>query len=171
MHRIVVSDTTAITHLAKIGHLHILQKLYTEILIPTAVYSELSQVKRTQPGALQVLNSPWIKVISVSNQAVIAKLNSRLDLGEAEAIALALEQNADVLIIDEVAGRAVAKQLGRKIIGMIGVLLEAKSAKIISEIRPCLEALNRTGFRMSSALFDLALQQAGESAMQSRPKS
>lgn len=68
MNRIVVSDTTAITHLAKIDALNILHKLYTEILIPKAVFDELSQVKRTQPGALSVMNSTWIKVVEGKKQ-------------------------------------------------------------------------------------------------------
>ncbi len=50
MNKIVVSDTTAITHLAKIGALELLQILYIEVLIPEAVFIELSQVKKTQPG-------------------------------------------------------------------------------------------------------------------------
>lgn len=163
MHRIVVSDTTAITHLAKIRALHILKHLYHEILIPEAVYNELARVKRTQPGALQVLNASWIKVIPIENQTIAAKLEAHLDLGESEAITLALEKNADILIIDEVAGRAVAKQLVNKIIGIIGVLLAAKKTGIINSIKPYLIQLQNTGFRISQDLFEFALKQADES--------
>src|SRR5690606_11849499 len=111
MNRIVVSDTTAITHLAKIDALDILHKLYGEVLIPEAVASELAQVKRTQPGALQVLNSHWIKTVKIRNKAIVEKLARRLDIGESEAIALSIELNADILIIDEMLGRTVAKKL------------------------------------------------------------
>ena len=162
MHRIVVSDTTAITHLAKIGALNILRQLYYEILIPQAVYSELCGVKRTQPGALHVLNASWIKVIPIKNKLIAKKLMRHLDLGESEAIALAIETNADILIIDEIAGRAVAKKCVNKIIGMIGVLLEAKKQGIISSVKPYLDQLRSTGFRMSIDLYNLSLKQTGE---------
>jgi hypothetical protein len=163
MNKIVVSDTTAITHLAKIGALTILQKLYFEILIPEAVLSELAQVKRTQPGALQVLNSSWIKVVKIKNQAVVNKLTRHLDLGESEAIALSIELQSDVLIIDERAGRAVAKKLGRNIIGMVGVLIEAKNKGYIQSIKPYMDKLRNTGFRMSEDLYQMALNTADES--------
>lgn len=163
MRRIVVSDTTAITHLAKINALHILKFLYHEILIPEAVYNELSQVNRKQPGALQVLNASWIKVSPIKNQTVASKLKARLDLGESEAIALALEKNADLFIIDERLGRLVAKKLVNQIIGTIGVLLEAKKVGIIDSVRPYLVQLRNTGFRMNDGLFESTLNQAGES--------
>jgi predicted nucleic acid-binding protein len=162
MNKIVVSDTTAITHLAKIGALNILQKLYFEILIPEAVYSELAQVKRTQPGALQVLNSNWIKIVKIKNQSVVNKLTRHLDLGESEAIALSIELESDVLIIDEKAGRTIAKKLGRNIIGMIGVLIEAKEKGHIQSVKPYLDKLRNTGFRMSEEVYRLGLQMASE---------
>jgi predicted nucleic acid-binding protein len=167
MNRIVVSDTTAITHLSKIHALFILRRLYHEILIPEAVYNELCQAKRTQPGALQLMNSPWIKVIPITNKKIAAKLKQRLDLGESEAITLAIETSADVLIIDEIAGRRAAKKLVNKIIGTVGVLLEAKKMGFISYVKPYLTQLRNTGFRISSELFELALSQAGESSIQS----
>ncbi|OZG72407.1 hypothetical protein BTA51_16680 [Hahella sp. CCB-MM4] len=158
----VVSDTTAITHLAKIGALQLLQKLYSETLIPEAVFNELSQVKRTQPGALQVLNSSWIKVIKLQNRHVATKLSKHLDLGESEAIALSIELQSDVLIIDEVAGRAIAKKLGRNIIGMVGVLIEPKNKGHIQTVKPYLDKLRATGFRMGEDLYQQALKLSQE---------
>lgn len=162
MNRIVVSDTTAITHLAKIGALNLLQKLYFQILIPEAVFSELSQVRRSQPGAMQVLNSSWIKVVKIKNKSVVEKLTKHLDLGESEAIALSLELQSDVLIIDEVAGRNIAKKLGRNIVGMVGVLLEAKKKGYIDSVKPYLDKLRRTGFRLSEEIYQLALSLSQE---------
>ncbi len=163
MNKIVVSDTTAITHLAKIGALDLLQKLYLEVLIPDAVFSELSQVKKTQPGALYVLNSKWIKVVKIKNQMVVNKLTKHLDLGESEAIALSIELQSDVLIIDEVAGRNIAKKFGRNTIGMVGVLLEAKKKGYISSVRPYLDKLRVTGFRLGEDIYQLALKLSRES--------
>jgi predicted nucleic acid-binding protein len=171
MRKIIVSDTTAITHLAKINLLGMLHALYEEILIPEAVHYELSQVNPAQVGALQVLNSPWIKVVAVKNRIVVTKLQSTLDLGESEAIALAIERKADVLIIDEVKGRAVAKQLVTKIIGMAGVLIEAKKLGVIQSIKPHLLALKSTGFKIGDDVIEYALQVAGESTNDAAKKT
>jgi predicted nucleic acid-binding protein len=162
MNRIVVSDTTALTHLAKINDLHILQALYGEILIPPAVHRELTQVNPAQPGAFQVLNTPWIKVVALQDQGRAMQYRETLDPGEAEAIALAVERNADLLIIDEVAGRATAKKVVRKIIGMAGILLEAKRAGVISAVKPHLLALEQSGFRLGKEIFHATLGLAGE---------
>ncbi|KPA19192.1 hypothetical protein MHK_000592, partial [Candidatus Magnetomorum sp. HK-1] len=88
-------------------------------------------------------------------------LKKSLDIGESEAIALAHEKNADVLIIDEKAGRIVARQYV-KIIGLVGVLLSAKKKKIINEIKPILIKLKNSGFKLSNNLFAVALEKAGE---------
>ena len=162
MAKIIVSDTTAIIHLSKINAFDLLNALYSEILIPQAVYDELIGIGKTQPGAMQVMNASWIKVVPISNSVIVEKLRARLDLGESEAIALALEKNADVLIIDEAAGRAVAKELVNKIIGVVGILLEAKNIGLIDMIKPYLTNLRATGFRMSDEFFQFALNEADE---------
>ncbi|MFS1525732.1 DUF3368 domain-containing protein [Microbulbifer sp. 2304DJ12-6] len=162
MNKIVISDTTALAHPTKIGALHIPQKLSGEILIPTAALSELAQVKRTQPGALQALTSPWIRVAPINNQTVVSKLTQHLDLRESEAIGLSLELNADVLIIDEVAGPTVAKRLVRSIIGMLGVALEAKKKGHVAQVKPYLDKLCSTDFRLGVDIYKLALTPAGQ---------
>jgi len=166
-----VSDSTAIIHLSRINALHLLQSLYGEILIPVAVREEICAGGRPQPGTLLLLNSPWIKPVAVQSPTILEKLRKHLDLGESEAIALAIETNADVLIIDEKKGRQAATALGRRIIGMIGVLLEAKKGGFITEIQPYLVLLRDTGFAMGDALFDQALQAAGETKVNRSAKS
>lgn len=98
-------------------------------------------------------------------------MKARLDLGESEAIALALEKNADILIIDEVAGRAIAKKLVNNIIGIIGILLEAKNVGLIEAIKPYLINLRATGFRINDELFQFALKKAGEINNQAKSNS
>ena len=146
---IVVSDTTAITHLATIGALNILHQLYPTIYIPEAVYLELTSNKNHKPGAYETKSFPWIKTLQAKNRSEVKSLNETLDLGESEAIALAKEIKADILIIDEKHGREIAEAMGIEIIGVVGIFLEAKRANIISDIKPYLDHLKCTGFRLS----------------------
>ncbi|KPA17830.1 hypothetical protein MHK_001951, partial [Candidatus Magnetomorum sp. HK-1] len=79
MVRIVVSDTTAITHLAKINSLNILQSVYGKILIPEAVFNELCQAKVPQAGERKVRNASWIQVVPIKNMHVANPLKKSLD--------------------------------------------------------------------------------------------
>ena len=109
---IVISDTSAITNLAAIQHLQLLVQLYNQVTIPEAVYRELAQIDPPVPGSLEVQTAPWFQVRQVVSGTIIERLQSevRLDPGESEAIALALELNADLLLIDERRGRAEANR-------------------------------------------------------------
>lgn len=108
---IVISDTSVITNLAAIGHLHLLQLLYNQVLIPTAVYQELTDIDPAVPGTLEVQTLPWIEVRTVEDLRMVQLLQTQgqLDPGESEAITLALEMKADLLLIDERRGRAEAR--------------------------------------------------------------
>ncbi|BAY37946.1 hypothetical protein NIES2111_22870 [Nostoc sp. NIES-2111] len=123
---IVISDTSAITNLAAIEHLHLLPQLYTQIL------------ERLQQEV-------------------------RLDPGESEAIALALELDADLLLIDERRGRAEANRLGLRITGLLGILVEAKYQNLIVAVKPLMDSLIVTSeFRVSSALYNQILEMVDE---------
>ena len=98
---IVVSNTSPISNLAAIGQLGLLQQLYGNVIIPTAVYQELLNSGATDPATLAVQSLDWIQPQSVTNLALLQTLQNNLDIGEAEAITLALELNAERLIMDE----------------------------------------------------------------------
>jgi uncharacterized protein len=113
------------------------------------------------PGASEVSASSWIRVRRVEDRALVEALAAQLGSGEAEAIALAVEVAADIVLIDERRARAVATRLGRRVVGVLGVLVEAKARGHLLAVRPVLEALTiRAGFRVSPALF--AREAAGE---------
>ena len=85
-----------------------------------------------------------------------------LDKGEAEAIALAQELAAHLLLMDEHLGRAVATRLGVRIIRLLGVLIEAKHRELIQEVKPLVDALMNLGFHVKQDLYQRVLQAAGE---------
>jgi len=162
---IVISDTSVITNLAAIGQLQLLSQLYNQVTIPEAVYRELADIDPPVPGSLEVQTAPWIEVRQVTNYKVVKYLMNEvwLDPGESEAIALALELNAELLLIDERRGRAEADRLGVRITGLLGILVEAKRKNLIVAVKPLLDALIATSeFRVSSALYKQILDVADE---------
>jgi uncharacterized protein len=87
------------------------------------------------------------------NRVRVAELRAELDPGEAEAIALALEKQADLILVDERLGRQVAMALGLRVTGLLGVLAEAKRASLIERVKPVIEDLHeRAGFWISAEL-------------------
>jgi uncharacterized protein len=160
---IIVSDTSALGNLAIVDQLSLLQALYNTVIIPDVVAQELSHA--TSPKIHTILNLEWIQVQSVINQAMADALqqNSNLDPGESHAIVLALEQQADELLMDERRGRQEAMKLGIPIIGILGVLLLAKQRNLVPQVQPILDALiKQAGFRVSPQLYSQVVSQANE---------
>ena len=149
--------------MAAIDQLHLLREIYGAILIPQAVYDELTVLDQPVPGTAEVQIFDWINVRQVSDRNQVANLRQVVDAGEAEAIALALELSAERLLIDEVSGRALAESLGIRITGILGALLIAKQRGLILSVQPLIEDLiQKAGFRLSSGLYRLVLDNAGE---------
>ena len=124
---IVVSDTTPLISLLKISRLDLLEKLFGEVLIPSAVFNELTTDERFQLEANQIRQEKFIVVKEVNNleSVSILKRATGLDQGESEAIVLTDELNAELLLMDEAKGRNVSSQMGLQIMGTIGILMAA----------------------------------------------
>jgi uncharacterized protein len=160
----IVSNASPLINLARIGKLGLLQKLYGELIIPGAVWQEIVVEGAGQPGADEVKAADWIKKRDVSNRQLTQALKQELDAGEAESIALALEIGADLLLMDEHLGREVARHLGVRYTGLIGVLIEGKRRGLITSIKPYLDQLRDiAGFRLSEVLYARVLQDEKES--------
>src|SRR5947208_3422389 len=102
---IVVSDASPMISLAAIGRLDLLRSLYGTLVIPRAIYREIVEMGAGLPGAVDVQQSDWIETRDIADPAATAALLGRLDRGEAEAIVLACELKADLLLMDERKGR------------------------------------------------------------------
>lgn len=160
---IVVSNTSPITNLAAIGRLELLERLYGEIQVPDAVIAELHAQGQVWPGTREVDAAAWIRPRTVANGLLVQALSRGLGAGESEAIALALELEADLVILDDSDGRKVAAGFGLQVVGVVGVLLEAKAAGAFPILEPILRALKtEAGFFLSGRLEESALRLAGE---------
>lgn len=152
---IVVSDTSIITSLIQIGQADLLQKLHGRVLIPPAVRDELAITHPTIPA--------FLEVCPVQDRQRVTHLEVELDRGEAEAIVLAKEVKADLLLIDEKLGREVAVREGLRIAGLIGLIVEAKQQGHLASVRDTLRRLESdAGFRVSIPVRSEALRRAGE---------
>jgi predicted nucleic acid-binding protein len=162
---LVVSDTSPLTNLAAIGHFDLLQKLYGALLIAGAVWDELNAEGRHWPGRNEVAAASWIERRVPSDRLLAMALNQDLDLGEAESIALALEFQADLILLDERDGRHKAMQFGLRPVGVVGVLLTAKARGHVAAIEPLLLALRQqAGFYLGDSVYREALRIAQEFA-------
>jgi predicted nucleic acid-binding protein len=160
---IVVCDASPIIALSAVGQLSLLQKLYGQILIPDAVAQEVTSGSAGQARAGELRTSDWITVKAVQDSVLLRSLHGELDRGEAEAIALAVEAQAELLLVDERLARRVALRLGLSMVGVLGVLLEAKSKGCLPAVRPVLDdLLTKAGFRVGVDLYALVLSTAGE---------
>lgn len=157
----IVSNAGPLIALARINQLDLLKNLYNQILIPKAVQQEVLRLPH-KPGSFEIANASWVRLCGVKDHLAVELLRERLDKGESEAIVLAIEQKADLLLIDEARGRYVADARAVRIVGTLGILILAKKQKIISELRPFLEKLTQEGFRMSINLYQKVLGLAGE---------
>lgn len=152
---IVVSDTSIITSLIQIRRVALLRELHGQVLIPEAVLRELQLTHATIPDFLEAR--------SVSDRQQVLRLADELDLGEAEAIVLTKETRADLLLIDEKLGRAVALREGLRISGLMGLAVEARRRGAIDSVRELVRRLEvEAGFRVSAAVKQEAFRLAGE---------
>lgn len=145
-----VVDSTCLIALERIGRLDLLPKLFREIFAPTEVVREFGHIP------------DWLQVREVQNRALLDELGEQLDAGESEVIALALEIADAVAVLDEKKARRIARTMRPNVMGTIGLCLNAKRRGVLSEVKPVLDSLNGTGFRMSRELYREALRLASE---------
>lgn len=156
----IVSNTTPIISLLKLNRLDLLQKLYKQINIPSAVCKEI-EAGKAKGYYKDLTRVDWINIIEIQDKQAV-KYFLDLDAGEAEAIVLATELNADLIILDEKLGRFHAKHADLKVAGTIGILIKAKSDGLIEELKPLLDELTDKGVWISEKLKSEILKKVGE---------
>lgn len=148
----VVSNSSPLIALEQIGHLDLLERFFTTVLVPPAVTRE----------ATSVVLPAWIIEAPLTQPIGPRILRASLGSGESEAISLALEVSAQWIILDDRPARRLAEALGLPVIGTLGVLLASKRRGFLPAVRPCADALVNHGFRIAPDLYERVLADAGE---------
>lgn len=157
----VIANSTPLINLAKIGRFELLRALFGQILIPPSVWDELVVGGAGKVGSKEVTQANWIEVRRPSDSALLRLLSASLDRGEAEAVALAEELGADLVLLDEFQGRQAATQLGLKVRGTLGLLAEGFRRELIEDIRTDLDDLVSEGTWITPKLIDQVLRSLG----------
>lgn len=151
MPKIIVSDTSCLIVLDKIGRLALLHEIYNEITTTPEVQREFG---KDLPN--------WITIVAARDQLFQNRLNQKLDLGESSAITLALEFKSSLLLLDDLKARKIATELKLDFTGTLGVLVKAKQLGFISSLRETIAELHRCGFHFSNKLEQDILKQSNE---------
>jgi predicted nucleic acid-binding protein len=151
MPKVIISDTSCLIILSKIGELDLLRQLYKTVIITHDIFLEYSE------------DLPeWIVIEQAKDKYKQQLLEMQIGKGEASAIALALEIGDNIVILDDWKARRVAERLGLSVTGTLGVIIKAKSSGIIPSIKPYLKKIKETNFRISEELELNALKEANE---------
>lgn len=151
MSQAIISDSSSLIMAARLGRLDLLNNLFQQIHVPQRVRQEI--MAKEDAAIHLLLENPTFTVVATTNHSLLALLDGTLDYGEAEAVALAQEKQW-LLLIDEKKGRKIAKNMGLKIIGLLGVLLlNYRRGHILkTEAIDLLAQLKQMGFRLSVTL-------------------
>lgn len=143
MAQIIIADTSCLISLYNAGILEILEKLFSEVYITSEIQIEYGQALPN-----------WIKLRNPENNTQLDSLYAQLDKGETSAIALALQEETSIIVIDELKGRNIAINLGIRTTGTIGVLILAKEKGILLDLMETIDKLVDNGFRIPKKLYN-----------------
>lgn len=156
---IVIADTTPLNYLVLIGEARILAQIYGRVLIPIAVWEELQKPETPEAVRVWIAQPPtWLEIRSIGINPKATAQN--LGTGEIEAIALAEEVHADLLIMDDLQARRVATQRNLVVIGTLGVLVEAAERGLVN-FSDAIARLRQTSFYVSPTVLNPLLDRYG----------
>lgn len=148
--KVIIADTSCLIIYHKIGQLEILRNAFPDLIVTKEVAEEFGELP------------DWVAIKEVTDKGQYLKLTADIGMGEASSIALALEFDDSLLIIDEKKGRKVAVDLKIEIIGSLGVLIKAKEKGVIKSVKEILALIDKTNFRISQSIREKVLRASGE---------
>ncbi len=157
----IIADSGPLISLAIIEQLELLKQLYQQVLIPPAVWYEVTVKGRGMPGAQAIAQLTWVE-IRKPEQQVLQPLSILVDPGEAEAIALAQTVAGSIVLLDDSQARRVAERFNIPRIGTLGILRRAKKQGLLIAIRPYIECLKDNNIYMADNLVEAVLRDVGE---------
>lgn len=157
----IIADSGPLISLAIIEQLELLKQLYQQVLVPPAVWHEVTVKGRGMPGAQAIAQLTWIEIRKPEPQ-VLQPLSILVDPGEAEAIALAQSIADSIVLLDDSQARRVAERFNIPRIGTLGILRRAKKRGLIAAIRPHVEFLKANNIYMADNLVEAVLKDVGE---------
>lgn len=161
-----ISNSSTLLNLAIIGRLSLLREFHEKIIVPPAVWQEVVIEGRGRAGAAEVEaahRAGWIEIVRPKDQELLKLLKRDLDDGESEAIALAVQQNADIVFLDEADARQIALLYGLRKSGVVGVMVRAKQQGMLPSLKAELDRLrHEAGFWIAEELYQQALREVGE---------
>lgn len=157
----VVCNTSPLQYLYQLGSLDILRALYGQVRIPTAVASEIAAGQSSGIAVPALATYVWISIESVRSPSMLVAV-ADLGAGEREVLALGIQSEDPLLILDDALARRYAALLHLRKTGTLGVLVKAKRAGLVASVAPLLDRLEQLGFRMDANLRLAVLKQAGE---------
>ena len=138
MPKIIIPDTSTLILFHKIDEFSLLQKVYGELITTPEIAEEFGE---DLPN--------WIKTQAVTDKKYQDLLETQIDYGEASAIALATEYDDVLLLLDDLKARKLATRLKFKITGALGVIHRAKQMSLINKVKPLIDKLLLTDFRVA----------------------
>jgi predicted nucleic acid-binding protein len=157
----VVSDAGPLITLSRAGYLDLLPVLFGQIIVPHAVYAEVIDIGKDRPGARELRRANWLIKKATADSNALRVLKGQLGLGEAEAIVLAQELKADLLLLDDLKGRRLAALADLKVGGTILVLMVAVKRGLLQEPpEQVIEKLKNAGMYLSKDLVHLFIERA-----------
>lgn len=151
MPKTIISDTSCFIILTKVGELELLHKVYGQVTTTIDIVNEYGEKL-----------PEWVEIKDTKDKYRQQLLEMQIDKGESSAITLALETPGSTLILDDYKARKIAEQLGLSYTGTIGVIIKAKLLGIIPSIKPLLDKIRQTDFRISADIELQALKEANE---------
>jgi hypothetical protein len=158
---LVVSNSSPIIHLAKIGKLDLLSMYYGQLLVPQAVWQECTTASTGRDEIEHIRCASWINTVKIHDR-IVTLLRHDIDQGEAEAIALAIERKASLLLLDDAEAREKARLYYLPVTGTVGVLLRAHKEGLIPSFRDVLRYLSLSGFWLNPKLAEKLIAEVGE---------
>lgn len=154
---LVVSDTSPLLNLALIDQLDLLKAQFSSITVPQQVWDELAEGDAGLNAIRELQDDGFLTVVEVERSDLFIEIFRELDLGETAAICYAIEQDAELILLDEKEGRRVAHDHGLSVTGVIGILLKGANESNV-ELEHELDALREAGFWISDALYSRVME-------------